>query len=318
MRGWVLEGGTAKETNTFEGIAAAHAEKKNIWVELEDHCAISERLLRETFAIHPLVIEDVWSERQLPKIIDYTGYLQIIAHSVLKTSTPDSLKISELDLLLGPNYIITHTHGDCGELPPERIPVLLSRGPAWLAHDLLDGLVDDYLPLIDCYDDEISALEAEVVAKAGTPAGQPLVTRIFPLQRGLQPIRRTSIHQREVLLRLSRAEFDEIPREAAPYFRDIYDHFARVTDLADSYRELLSSLLEGYWSVQSNRMNEIMKTLTLMSTIMLPLTFIAGVYGMNFVHMPELQWRFGYPFALGLMLVVGVSIFVWFKLKRWV
>ena len=116
---------------------------------------------------------------------------------------------------------------------------------------------------------------------------------------------------------MSRAEFDEIPAEAAPFFRDVYDHFVRVTDLAESYRELASGALEAYLSVQANRMNEIMKTLTLMSTVMLPLTFIAGVYGMNFKAMPELEWSYGYPYAVGLMLVVGIGLGVWFRRRRW-
>ena len=125
------------------------------------------------------------------------------------------------------------------------------------------------------------------------------------------------MHQRELLLRLARGEFDVFPPDMLPYMRDVHDHFVRVGDLADSYRDLVTSALDAYLSVQSNRMNEVMKTLTLISTVMLPLTFIAGVYGMNFDHMPELKWQLGYPFALGLMAVVAVSAVVWFRYRRW-
>jgi magnesium transporter len=131
-------------------------------------------------------------------------------------------------------------------------------------------------------------------------------------------MRRMSIHQREILLRLSRGEFDEIPREVAPFYRDVYDHFLRVNDLVENYRDLVTSALEAYLSVQSNRMNEIMKTLTLISTIMLPITFIAGVYGMNFKLMPELDTSWGYPAALGLMAAVALGTLIWFRQKGWI
>lgn len=130
-------------------------------------------------------------------------------------------------------------------------------------------------------------------------------------------LRRTTINQREILLRLARAEFDEIPRELLPFFRDVYDHFARVTELVDSYRELTGGLLEAHFSIRSEQMNEIMKRLTLISTIMLPLTLIAGIYGMNFENMPELKWPYGYFFALGLMVAVASGVILYFKSKRW-
>jgi magnesium transporter len=137
------------------------------------------------------------------------------------------------------------------------------------------------------------------------------------IKRSLQMLRRVTIYQREILLRIVRAEFDEIPAELTPFYRDIYDHMARVTELVDSYRELTAGLLEAHFSIQSQQMNEIMKRLTLISKIMLPLTLIAGIYGMNFEHMPELKWADGYYFALGLMGVVAVGIIFYFKRKRW-
>jgi magnesium transporter len=127
-----------------------------------------------------------------------------------------------------------------------------------------------------------------------------------------------SIHQREILLRLSRGEIDELPADALPFYRDVYDHFLRINDIAEGYRDLVTSALDAYLSVQSNRMNEIMKTLTLISTVMLPLTFIVGLYGMNFKHMPELEWVWGYPAALLLMLVVAASILLWFRHRGWI
>ena len=130
-------------------------------------------------------------------------------------------------------------------------------------------------------------------------------------------LRRTTIYQREILLRLARAEFDEIPRELVPFYRDVYDHFARVTELVDSYRELVTSLLEAQFSMQSNRMNEIMKRLTIISTIMLPLSLVAGIYGMNFKHMPELDWQFGYPLAVLMMAAIDTYLFFRFRKSGW-
>ncbi len=126
-----------------------------------------------------------------------------------------------------------------------------------------------------------------------------------------------SIHQREILLRLARGEFEEIPRDVVPFFRDVFDHFVRINDLLEGFRDLITSALEAYLSVQNNRMGEVMKTLTLISTVMLPLTFLVGLYGMNFKHMPELSWLYGYPFALGLMAVIAGGILLWFRRRGW-
>jgi magnesium transporter len=198
-----------------------------------------------------------------------------------------------------------------------RSPRLLKRGTAWVAHALLDHAIDNYLPLIDEFDSETETIEAEVLAGTTVEKGEAIMRRIFALKHGLHQLRRISVHQREILLRLARAEFDEIPPDAMPFFRDVYDHFVRVIDLADANKETLSNVFEVYLSVQSNRLNAVMKTLTQLSTIMLPLTFIAGVYGMNFKYMPELEWAHGYAFALGLMATVALGTVLWFRTKRW-
>lgn len=323
MRALVFENGVVRNEVTSEAeIVQALAVSPLVWIDLEAQDAAVERLLAKTLNIHPMAIEDLWGVCELPKVADFVDYVHIIAHSVGSEQNSIEVEPKELDILVGRNYVITHS-GDAAFVARVRHDIIRSaksfgRGPAWIAYTFLDHLVDDYLPLIDRYDDRISALELEILEKAGSPSGAKLMAEIFALKRGLQTLRRTSIYQREVLLRLSRAEFDEIPNEASPFFRDVYDHFARVTDLADSYRELLTNLLEAHLSVQSNRMNEVMKTLTLISTVMLPLTFIAGVYGMNFEHMPELHWVHGYPFAISLMAGVGAGIVIWFRHKKWV
>ncbi|MEO8703673.1 MAG: magnesium/cobalt transporter CorA [Kofleriaceae bacterium] len=311
--------GLAVSTDAAQ-ILEAIAAKKTVWVELERKTDEADKFL-EDLKIHPLTIEDVWARGQHPKVDDFPNYLYVIVHGI-GSAKKNKLELVEVDILIGPNWIITHDRDglvadDVGtEL--DHSPRMLQKGAAWIAHAVLDRVVDRYLPIIDQLDAEIDILENDVIEKAGTPRGRNVLSRILEFKRMLQGLRRMSIHQREILLRLARGEFEEIPVDALPFYRDVYDHFLRIQDIAESYRDLVTSSLDAYLSVQSNRMNEVMKTLTLMSTVMLPLTFIAGVYGMNFEHMPELHWFFGYPFALLLMAAVAGGIFLWFRRKGYI
>lgn len=302
------------------GIRAAIASGENIWIQLEKQCAEEDALLIEVLDLHPLTVEDIWADRTSPKLEDYRKYLYILVHAVRGTKRV-GLELIELDVVIGKNWLVTHDAE--GEITKEVATELerdcspLRKGPAWLAHSMLDHAVDRYLPVVDELDQNLESLTNDALTRAGTPKGPPVLRRILRYKRLLQTLRRTSIHQREILLRVARGEFDEIPRETVPFYRDVYDHFLRVNDLIESYRDLVTSALEAYLTVQANRMNEIMKTLTMISTVMLPLTFIAGLYGMNFVHIPELHWHYGYPFALCLMAVISIGILMWFRKKRW-
>jgi magnesium transporter len=190
---------------------------------------------------------------------------------------------------------------------------LFEKGAAWIVHALLDHLIDHYEPLMDEFDEQADEVESEAV----TDPTRSALQRIFALKRSLMTLRRVAVHQREILLRLSRGEFALIPAPLLPFFRDVYDHFTRVADLCDGYRELVSGALDAYLMTTSNRMNEVMKVLTGIATVMLPLSFIASVYGMNFQFMPELRWRYGYFFAWGVMLTVAVGLIVYFRRRRW-
>jgi magnesium transporter len=317
----VFEGDEIKTLTDAAEIRAAITAKLPIWIELEAECEAGTALMRDVFDLHPLTIEDIWGRRNQPKLEDYRKYLYVIVHGV-KSVKRNQFDLIELDVVIGKDFVITHDPS--GETTKDvvdeltRDPTLLCKGPAWLAHAILDNAVDRYLPVVDQLDHDIEQLEMEALLRAGTPKGPPVLKRILRFRRLLQDLRRMSIHQREILLRLARGEFDEIPRDVVPFFRDVFDHFVRITDLLEGYRDLVTSALEAYLSVQNNRMGEVMKTLTLISTVFLPLTFIAGVYGMNFVHMPELHWLGGYPFALGLMTVVGIGILLWFRRKGWI
>jgi magnesium transporter len=319
MHARILEGEQIRATRDAKEIDAALTAGLPIWIELEQQDHACDTLLAQTLHLHPLTIEDIWSDRPAPKVEEYDGYLYMIIHGI--RSVKRGIQLAELDVVLGKTFVITHdAYHLCDAVAAEldRNPKLLAKGPAWLAHAMLDHAVDEYLPVIDDLDAQIEDLENEVLRKAGTKLGPPVMRKILRFKRMLLDLRRMAIHQREILLRLARGEFDEIPKDAVPFYRDVYDHFLRVSDLVESYRDLVTSALEAYLSVQSNRMNDIMKTLTLIATVMLPITFVAGVYGMNFKHMPELDFAWGYPAALGVMLAVVVGCLWWFRRKGWI
>jgi magnesium transporter len=321
MQARILDGDKLRTTTDPAEIRAALAAGDRIWIELERQSPDADALLADTLKLHPLTIEDIWSKRSRPKVDDFDDYLYLIVHGI-DADKHEQLETVEIDIVIGANWVVSHDRAglvsdDIGtELAHSVRP--LTKGVVWIAHALLDRAVDHYLPVVDKLDVELEHLEQEALEKAGTRPGQVVLTRILAFRRRLQELRRMSIHQREILLRLSRGEFDEIPAEALPFFRDVYDHFLRINDIAEGYRELVSAALDAYLTVQANRMNEVMKTLTMMSTVMLPLSFIAGVYGMNFKHMPEIDWPWAYPAVLAIMLAVATTLLVWFRRRGWI
>lgn len=321
MRAFFLDGDAVAESDDFAVVQRAHDAGKTYWIDLGDRTPEAERFLMAILKVHPLVVEDVWANRQLPKIEAFGDYLYILLHGVQRGSKPTDIHPLEIDVLLGARWVVTHQDASrsvaavIDEL--RRSPRLLQKGPAWIVHALLDQLADHTLPLLDGMDDELEKLEVDVLTKAGTRGDHGLMRRLLALKRAVQRLRRIGVHQRDILLRLARDQFDEIPADVVPFFRDVHDHFSRIAEFADGHRELAAAVMEAYLSVQSNRMNEVMKRLTLVSTVMLPLTFIVGFYGMNFEGMPELHWRFGYAFSIGLMIVSTLGIVTWFRAKHW-
>ena len=325
MKTLILDEDKIRETGDYAEVATAHARGLPFWLELDERSEEATRFLEDVLHIHPLAIEDIWNDVGLPKVEDYDAYVQVILHGIRevdRSSQDFPIDLSELDLFVGKSFIVTHAHDEraCAITPVQnellRNPRLLKKGPAWVAHAIMDRMVDEYVPVIDRFDEQIAAIEEQILVGT-TKSDRQVIPKIVRIKRSLQTLRRTTIYQREILLRLARGEFDEIPPELVPFYRDVYDHFARVTELVDSYRELVTSLLEAQFSMQSNRMNVIMKRLTIVSTTMLPLSLVAGIYGMNFKVMPELEWPHGYPMALGLMATIGVSIVTWFWTRGW-
>jgi magnesium transporter len=310
---------------TIDDLPALLADPASIvWVDMLDAGEGDKKLLEEVFRFHPTVVEDMLADAPTPKLERFDGYLYIVFHALLpgwEKALAEEIKIGDLDVMLGKNFLLT-SHGT--HLPSvesawqqvQKKPDCMRKGPAYAAYMIADVLSERFLPLMERLDHEIDALETSIIKNPGPH----LLETIFGLKHKLQRLRRVGLHQREVLNRLSRGdrEVEIIPEEVKPFFRDAYDNFVRVVDLNDSFREIVSSAMEGYLSMQGHKLNEIMKVLTLISTIMLPLTFIAGVYGMNFDVMPELHWSYGYFSALGAMGVTAIVFFIYFRRKGWI
>ncbi|HKP46298.1 MAG TPA: magnesium/cobalt transporter CorA [Pyrinomonadaceae bacterium] len=292
-----------------------------VWLDMDKPTADDEQVLLNVFHFHPLTVEDCRENRHYPKVEEFPGYLYLIIHGVRADTSPDHFNTIELDAFLGPNYVITYHHDEFRSIANVRqlistSPVLCQRGPSFLLHQILDQIVDYYSPVLDDFDERIDQLEADIFGLKRPD--NSILEEIMDLKRGVLRLRRISAKQREVILRMSRGEFALIDNNTLPFYRDIHDHIVRVTDLAESYRDLISGSLEAYLSVVSNRLNEIMKVLTIFSAVMLPLTFIAGVYGMNFDNMPELHSRYGYYGAWVVMAIVAFSMLGFFWKRGWI
>lgn len=290
-----------------------------LWLDLESPTPEEEAVLRDHFQLHPLALEDTFVEVQYPKIDIYSDYAFLVLHGINYLAATKEFTTAEIDIFLSDQFLITyHDHRMRSvNMMKERIqnePQILQAGLDRLAYSILDRMVDNYFPELEKLEDRIEELEEEIFSQ---PSRESL-NRIFTLKRDLMHLKRIVYPQREVFNRLSRDEIPWIRPATRVYFRDTYDSLFRMTDTADAYRDLLTGLLDAYLSSVSNDLNEVMKVLTLIATICIPMTVVAGVYGMNFRYMPELEWRYGYFFALGLMLIVALGMFWFFRRKRWV
>lgn len=292
-----------------------------VWVDMEQPTLEEDMVLSDVFHFHPLTIEDCRGTRHHPKIEEFPDYLYFIIHGVRADTSSERFNTIELDGFIGRNFILTYHHETFRSinLVKQRIrtsPVPCQRGAPYLLYLVLDNIIDFYMPVMEDFDQAINELEDDIFSMR--IQGNIVLENILLLKRNVLRLRRISSKQQEILLRMSRGEFALIEPHMIPFYRDIYDHLVRVSDLSEQYRDLLSGTLDAYLSVVSNRMNEIMKVLTIFSAIMLPLTFIAGVYGMNFDNMPELHSRYGYYAVVIIMLVVAVSMLIYFKRKGWI
>jgi magnesium transporter len=288
-----------------------------VWFDADAHAPEVDDLLF-FLQLHPLTIEDIFDTRSTPKVEDFGRYLYILAHGVTVPRTGAvNLKHEERDIVVGTGWVFTHHPPAMAAVTEVREDLLRSgraADPARIAHLLLDRLIDQALPAMDAVDDALDVLEKASLARVPR---RTVVPQVLALRSALHRFRRTAVHMREVLLRIARGEFQAIPAEQLPFFRDVYDHSVRLTDLVDDARDLLSGVLEAHLSMVSNRLNEVMKVLTMIATVFLPISFIAGVYGMNFQAMPELHSNWGYPAALAAMALTAGGFLLWFKRRGW-
>ncbi|MGM0381010.1 MAG: magnesium/cobalt transporter CorA [bacterium] len=287
---------------------------------LQDTAALEQ--IRDLFQIHPLVQEDLIRPYQRPKIEKFEDHFVIILQLFHPENPQDTEQIL---LVLGEHYLVTFQEfaGDVFDPVRKRIRGGRSRirtnGPDYLAYALLDAVVDSYFPLLEKMGDDLEELEEQIIKDTS----RDLIEEIHEKKQHLMILRRSSWSQREMLAQIQREDNVYISDETQVYFRDAYDHAIRILDIIESYREMTASLRDLYMTTISNRMNEIMKILTIIGSIFLPLTFIAGIYGMNFNpevspwNMPELNAYWGYPAVVALMIVLALGMVVFFKKKNW-
>jgi len=271
------------------------------------------------FGIHPLVLEDILHTGQRPKTEDHGDYIFTVLRMLYYDEEEEEIIGEQISVILGPNYVISfqEREGDIFNPIRERIRNGKGRirkaGADYLAYGLLDAIVDHYFVILENLGEKIESLEEELVTHP-TPETLQMIhklkTTMISLRKSVWPLR-------ELIGGLERGESPLITESTGIYLRDLYDHTIQVIDTIETFRDMVSGMLDIYLSSVSNRMNEVMKVLTIIATIFIPLTFIAGIYGMNFKFMPELEWHFGYPLALLVMLsIVGLMV-IYFRRKRW-
>lgn len=295
------------------------------------------------FKIHPLALEDIASGRQRPKVEPYSGYLFIVtrvpdgkevhpgAVTSAGTGAPrpgsydDLLVTTQLSICLGKDFVLTFQEnagrvaGSVRHRLTSSSGGMNAHGPDYLAYAILDAAIDAFFPLLEVYGENLEALEADVIANPEVNQ----MARIHDLKRNLLTARRALWPQREMLNAIAREETPFVSSDTKLFLRDCYDHTIQLIDMIETGREIASGLVDIQLSSQNNRMNEIMKVLTVIATIFIPLSFVAGVYGMNFDttspwNLPELHWRYGYPAVLALMLAIAGGLLLWFRRKGWI
>jgi magnesium transporter len=292
-------------------------EGARVWLDLEDPTEDELEKIGKEFGLHPLSIEDTKNRGQRPKVEVFPNYYFIVVHA-LRLDEHQHLQDSEIHLFVGHRFLLTLRYAPAFDLSDvqkrwDRQPEHTAEGGAFFLYVLVDEIVDDYFGVVERFEDLSEEIEDRVFADKPDPDVQET---IFRLKRKVVTFRRLVMPLREVFDFLQ-----EQPRfvtqTLSPYYRDLSDHVIRTLEFVDGIRDLLTTALEAELSQVSNRMNEIMKKLTSWAAIILIPTLIAGIYGMNFNHMPELRWRYGYYYALGLMLLVGLILYRAFKRRDW-
>ncbi len=275
--------------------------------------------LGKGFELHPLVLEDILNTGQRPKFEDHEKHIFIVLKMLSFNQESQSVEAEQVSLVLGPNYVISFQEriGDVFEPIRERIRNTKGRirkmGPDYLCYSLLDAIVDNYFVILERFGEKIESMEEEVI---GDPS-ERTVQQIHSLKREMIFMRKSIWPLRELIGGIQKSESSLINETTDIYMRDVYDHTIQIIDTIESFRDMVSGLLDIYLSSLSNKMNAVMKVLTIIATLFIPLTFVAGIYGMNFKYMPELEWRWSYPIVWLIMITIAIIMVCYFKRKKW-
>lgn len=291
------------------------------WINVDGlhDVAMLERLAHD-YGLHPLTIEDIVNTQQRPKVEFFDNYIALNLKMYTFDINTYELDIDHVSLVLGKNFVLTfqERQGDLFDAIRARIQYnkgkIKKGGADYLAYSLLDAIVDGYFKVLDRIGDEIETIEEKLFTNPETS----ILEDLHDLRQELIFFRKTVWPLRTIMNELDRQETELIEDSTSVYLRDLYDHVVQVIETLETFREMLSGHLEVYLSTISNKTNEIMKFLTIIGTIFIPLTFIAGVYGMNFKHMPELEWRWGYYLIWAIMIGIGVALLAYFRKKNWI
>jgi magnesium transporter len=310
-----------KEVDTIEEVIFKEKTSKVTWLNIDGvHQPEIIEQVGKHFGLHPLVLEDIANTGQRPKMEDFDDYIFVVLRMLRFDEKENETKTEQISIILGADFVISfqEKEGDVFDPIRERIRNnkgrLRKMGADYLAYALIDAIVDNYFMILEKLGEAIEEVEDKLVTN---PTAETLQT-IHDLKREMVFLHKSVWPLREVINRLERSESPLINKSTCIYLRDVYDHTIQVMDSVETFRDMLSGMLDIYLSSVSNRMNEVMKVLTVIATIFIPLTFVAGVYGMNFKDMPELGQIWGYPAILALMLTIALVMVIYFRRKKWI
>jgi magnesium transporter len=290
-----------------------------VWIGLHDPSPDLLRQIQKEFGLHDLAVEDAQVAHQRPKLEQYGDSIFVVLRPAILTSDQERIELGETHLFLGPRYIVSIRHGDTPGYAAvrtrcESTPGLLAKGPGFVLYAVMDFIVDHYFPVLDTLGDQLERLENEIFSET---FDRKTVERIYDLKRNLVEVKRAVSPLVDVCNRLVRFDMPLIPEDTRPYFRDVYDHAIRINEHVDTLRELLTGALEAHLSLTAVAQNDAMKKLAGWAAIIGVPTMVAGVYGMNFKFMPELEWRYGYPAVMAGMAALCVYLYYRFKRSGW-
>ncbi len=309
--------GACQPLDRDEAVRMIKANEGMVWLDVLAHDRqATHDFLVDTLGLHELAVEDALSEHERPTLQDFESYIFFGIPAICKEES--GYTYAEIGFFCSNHWLITVANQRCGGLDTwfkrwAAAPGKVGSEPGFLLHALVDSIVDDYFPAVDALEDELDELSDKVFAGDTT-----MVKHILELKRCFLEIRRRMSPIRDIMNGILRRDLDIIPLEVKPYFQDVFDHVIRISEIVDTNRDTLASLLDVHLSVVSNNLNQVVKKMTVLATVLMVMTLVAGIYGMNFRFMPELEWRFGYPFALAIMLFAGVGVLAIFKRMKWI